>query len=81
MLDQSWSDWANSVEHRLAECDSWFGKDGEAGDLHEVMGIAIAQLRTELRDDINDCRRALDLPIITKAKAKVRVPAGRGRSW
>jgi hypothetical protein len=92
LMNEAWSDWARSVERRLAELDhvraessrileasAWFVEDEEGStDLHEVIGLAIGGLRTEMLDAVNDVRQRLDMPII---KARVRVPAGTGRTW
>ena len=61
-----------------AEAAPWFQVARLATSAHLRPGRGLGQLRTELRDEANDIRRKLDMPVI---KPRVRVPAGKGATW
>jgi hypothetical protein len=74
-MNEEWTAWASRVEHRLDELDhvrAWFIEDEDGStDLHEVLGLVVAQLRGQVFEAINQTRADLNLPSV---RPKIRVP-------
>jgi hypothetical protein len=71
--EQSARAWPALVERRLAVLERLIGKPGHGGLLILAVGDALAKIRQEHLEGVNDVRKRLDMPLI---RPRVRVKAG-----